>query len=129
VDVKAFTPTFTERILKRFDDDDFVNSALTARAALIITVQFIEQSDPLHPANVEPAAGDAVNVTDDPATKLSEQSAPQLIPAGDEVTVPEPVPDFESAKLKRAGAVGVTALLASEGGDVPFGLVAVTVEV
>jgi len=110
VDVKAFTPAFTERILKRFDDDDFVNSALTARAALIVTVhvEVPEHSDPLQPANDEPVVGFAVSVTDDPFFKIAEQSEPQLMPAGDEVTVPEPVPDFESAKLKRTGG-GTTA--------------------
>ncbi len=108
-----------------------VNSAVTVRAALIVTVhvEVPEHPDPVQPVNVEPAAGAAVNVTADPSTKLSEQSEPQSIPAGDEVTVPPPAPDFETVKSKLADAVGVTALLASEGGDVPCGFVAVTVAV
>lgn len=82
-----------------------MNLASTARAALIVTVQVNvpEHPDPFQPVNDEPAAGVAVSVTDDPSAKISEQSAPQLIPAGDEVTVPPPVPDFETAKLKNPG--------------------------
>jgi hypothetical protein len=64
--------------------------------ALRVTVQvpIPEQPPPLHPLNVEPPAADAVSVTTVPPLYASEQSAPQLIPAGLEVTVPLPVPDF-----------------------------------
>ena len=47
---------------------------------------------PLQPAKVDPAAGVGVRVTVVPEAKAAEQMVPQLIPAGEEVTVPEPVP-------------------------------------
>jgi hypothetical protein len=71
-----------------------VNVAVTDCAALIVTehVPVPEQPPPDHPVKVEPATGDAVNVTTVPLLKLAEHVAPQLIPAGLEVTVPLPVP-------------------------------------
>jgi hypothetical protein len=50
------------------------------------------QPPPLHPAKVEPGAGVAWSETSDVAGKFSVQSAPQSMPAGDETTVPLPVP-------------------------------------
>src|SRR5438132_13901779 len=50
------------------------------------------QPPPVHPSKVEPLAGVAVRVTCVPLSKEAEQVAPQLIPAGLEVTVPLPVP-------------------------------------
>jgi hypothetical protein len=47
---------------------------------------------PDHPANVDPEAAVAVSVTDVPLLKFAVQVAPQLIPEGLLVTVPEPVP-------------------------------------
>src|SRR5437764_8448591 len=47
---------------------------------------------PLQPVKVEPAAAVAVSVTDVPEANAAEQVAPQSIPAGELVTVPEPVP-------------------------------------
>lgn len=44
------------------------------------------------PAKVEPAAGVAVKVTVVPLVKPATQVAPQLMPAGVLMTVPEPVP-------------------------------------
>ena len=49
---------------------------------------------PLQPVNVEPASGVAVTVTAVPDANEAEQVAPQSIPAGELVTVPEPVPAF-----------------------------------
>src|SRR5207247_1969528 len=51
----------------------------------------------------EPATGLAVSVTAVPLVKLAEQVAPQVIPAGELVTVPLPVPALltVSAKLGR----------------------------
>src|SRR4051812_13050863 len=45
---------------------------------------------PLHPVKVDPPAGEAVSVT--AWSKSCEHVPPQLMPAGDDVTVPDPVP-------------------------------------
>jgi hypothetical protein len=47
---------------------------------------------------IDPAAGAAVSVTAVPASKLAWQLSPQLIPAGLELTSPEPVPCFETLR-------------------------------
>src|SRR5688572_4896869 len=68
--------------------------AVTARAALIITTQEpVPVHAPLHPAKVEPALGAAVRLTTVPKSKPAPQVGPQLIPAGTDVTVPEPAPE------------------------------------
>ena len=46
---------------------------------------------PLQPAKVAPGSAVGVRLTTVPWLKLAEQVAPQLIPAGLEVTVPPPV--------------------------------------
>jgi hypothetical protein len=70
------------------------NEAVTALAPDIVTAHapVPEQDPPLQPANLEPATGVAVSVTTVPAGKGALQAAPQLMPAGEETTVPEPVP-------------------------------------
>jgi hypothetical protein len=67
---------------------------VTAAAAVTVRTQVLVpvQPPPDQLAKVDPTAGAAVKVTIVPWPKFSEQSAPQLIPAGDEVTVPAPVP-------------------------------------
>lgn len=77
-----------------------VNVAVTLVAAFIVTVQVPETGHPPpdHPAKVDPLAGVAVSVTTVPALKpvlAPVQAGPQLMPLGDDVTVPLPVPDFE----------------------------------
>src|SRR5436309_3078665 len=52
------------------------------------------------PMKVEPAAGVAVSVTAVPLAKLAEQVAPQLIPAGELVAVPLPVPAGVTVRVK-----------------------------
>ena len=71
-----------------------VNVALTSLAAVIVTVHVVAVAgvQPVHPPNVEPAPAVAVSVTTVPLGWGSVQSAPQLMPAGVEVTVPVPVP-------------------------------------
>lgn len=73
-----------------------VNTAFTEAAAVIVTVHVPvpEHPPPLHPPNVAAPVGAAVKVTVVPWPYTSLQSAPHEMPAGDEVTVPEPVPDF-----------------------------------
>jgi hypothetical protein len=68
--------------------------AVTDAAAFITTVHVPvpEHPPPDQPLNIEPDAGAAVSVTELPAAKVAEHVAPQLIPAGLEVTVPLPEP-------------------------------------
>src|SRR5437016_1732301 len=79
-----------------------VNVVVTVVAAESVTVQapVPEQPPPLQPVKVEPAAGVAVNVTAVPLAKLAEQVAPQLIPTGELVTVPLPVPAGVTVRVK-----------------------------
>ncbi len=58
------------------------------------------QPPPLQPAKVESAAGVAVSVTEVPMLWTPEQFAPQSIPAGLLVTVPLPVPDVFTVRVK-----------------------------
>ncbi len=55
---------------------------------------------PVHPAKVEPAAGVAVKVTTVPLVKVDEQVVPQLMPAGELVIVPVPVPVLTTERPK-----------------------------
>ena len=74
--------------------------AVTALAADIVTVQVpVPAHAPLQPVNDDPADGTAVRVTEVPVANEAEQVAPQLMPAGDEVTVPVPVPAFVTVRL------------------------------
>jgi hypothetical protein len=68
--------------------------AVTVVAADSVTVQVLVpvQPPPLHPANSEPAVGDAVSVMLVPALYDAAQVGPQLMPVGAEVTVPAPRP-------------------------------------
>jgi len=78
-----------------------LNVAVTARAALIVTVHVAPDaaSQPLQPVNCEFGAAAAVSVTDVPSVYGSEQSAPQSIPEGVEVTVPAPPPVVLTLKV------------------------------
>ena len=74
--------------------------AETAFAAFMLTMQLaVPVHAPLQPMKVEPALGLALRVTNVPAENLVEHAAPQLIPAGDEVTVPVPLPDFDTVRV------------------------------
>src|SRR5438477_5988569 len=59
---------------------------------------------PVNPLKLEPEAGVAVSVTAVPLGKEAEQVAPQSMPAGFEVTVPDPVPDFVTVAAYEGGA-------------------------
>ena len=71
----------------------FAKLAVTVVAAfsVIAHVPVPLHPPPLQPVKVEPAAALAVRVTGVPLAKLAEQVAPQSIPAGLLVAVPEPV--------------------------------------
>ena len=91
---------------------EVLNVAVTLRAAVIASVQPpVPEHPPLQPANVEPLAAVAPNVTEAPLAKLAVQVLPQLMPVGLEVTVPVPVPArvTASAKVDEPLNVAVTA--------------------
>src|SRR5437016_2079047 len=67
----------------------------------------LAQPPPVQPWKVEPVAGVAVRVTCVPLSKAAEQVAPQLIPAGLEVTVPRPVPSGITVRVGRVTTVSV----------------------
>jgi len=68
-----------------------------------------EQPLPLHPANDEPPATDAFNVTLVFPIKLAEQVLPQLMAGGLLVTVPVPEPFRLTVSAKVATPLVVTA--------------------
>jgi hypothetical protein len=61
-------------------------------ADVTVQVAAVPEQPPDHPANTLPAAGAALSVTVVPDGNGDEHVDPQLIPAGVDVTVPEPVP-------------------------------------
>jgi hypothetical protein len=79
-----------------------VKLAVTVVAALIVTTQVPvpEQPPPLQPLKVDPAAATAVNVTWVPKLNEVEHTAPQLMPAGELLTVPAPLPDLFTVRAK-----------------------------
>jgi hypothetical protein len=100
-----------------------VKVAPTLLAAFIITLQApVPLHAPLQPANVEPLAGVAMRDTELPCAKLALQVAPQLMPAGELATDPEPVPASEtvSATCAGGGGGGGTAPLLVETLSAPF---------
>src|SRR3989449_785364 len=76
--------------------------AVTVVAAETVTVQapVPVHPPPLQPVKIEPAAGAAASVTPVPLGKVSEQVAPQVIPAGALVTVPLPAPAGGTGRVK-----------------------------
>ncbi|CAK0767977.1 hypothetical protein CCP4SC76_4960002 [Gammaproteobacteria bacterium] len=75
-----------------------------------VTVQIpVPEQSPLQPAKVLPVAEVAVNTTGVLLEKLDEQVEPQLMPEGELVTVPLPVPDFPTVRI--ALKIAVTLLL------------------
>lgn len=85
-----------------------MNVACTARSEVRSTehVPVPEQADPFHPAKTEPDAAVAVSVIAVPGLKGAEHVAPQLIPAGALVIVPDPVPFALTLKTNCGGAAG-----------------------
>lgn len=72
----------------------FVNEAVTDVLPEILMVQVGDESvqAPVQPVNELPGSAIAVNVTDVPERSEVMQALPQEIPAGLEVTVPDPDP-------------------------------------
>ena len=74
--------------------------AVTLRALSMLTLQVLLEpaQAPPQPLKMLPVAACAVSVTAVPAAKLAEQVLPQLIPDGELLTVPVPVPWLVTAK-------------------------------
>jgi len=89
-------------------------AALTVVLAEMVNVQVAEElvHPPLNPLELDPEAGAAVKVTLVPEAKEAEQTVPQLIPAGLEVTVPVPVPDFVTVAVKGVVPTGLMSKVA-----------------
>ena len=87
-----------------------VKVAVTARAALIVTLQVpVPVQLPLQPVKVEPAASATVKLTVAPLVNEAAHVVPQEMPAGALVTVPPPVPALVSVSVKLCRAkVAVT---------------------
>src|SRR5438093_9640743 len=73
-----------------------------------------EHPPPLQPPKVEPAAGVAVSVTVVPLAKPVVQVAPHVMPAGELVTVPLPVPTLLTVKIGRASRRETVTVVAAE---------------
>src|SRR5207247_6746272 len=73
-----------------------------------------EHPPPLQPVKVEPAAGVAVSVTAVPLAKLAVHVAPQVIPAGELVTVPLPVPAGVTVRVKVCSVKVAVTVVAAE---------------
>ena len=74
----------------------------------------------LQPAKLEPVAGVAVSVTVAPGAKPLEQVEPQSIPAGLDVTLPEPVPagvTVSVAPVSGRSAIGRCVVAPARPGD------------
>ncbi len=71
-------------------------------SAVMVIVQVLVpvHPPPDQPEKIEPVSAVAVRVTDVPLLYASEQSVPQLTPAGLEVTVPPPVPALVTVRVK-----------------------------
>lgn len=89
-----------------------VNVALTDAALFIVTLHVpVPEHAPDQPEKSEPLVAVAVSVTLVPKAYACEHAEPQLIPAGLELTLPEPDPDLFTVSVSgRSEKVAVTAL-------------------
>lgn len=72
---------------------------------LMVMVQEPVVQAPLHVMKFELLAGVALRVTVKPLTKEAEHVGGQLMPAGDDVIVPLPVPGSETVSVKSGSTV------------------------
>src|SRR5439155_25807949 len=73
---------------------------VVAAESVIVHAPVPLQPPPLQPVKAEPAAGLALRVTTVPLAKLAVHVAPQVMPAGELVTVPLPVPAGVTVRVK-----------------------------
>src|SRR4051794_33724424 len=92
-----------ETVRVRWAGGTAVKDGESGLAGFSVSVQVVAVpvQAPLQPAKVEPAVGLAVRVTLVPSVYVSEQSAPHEMPVP--VTVPLPVPAFETVSVRWAG--------------------------
>lgn len=78
-----------------------MNCAVTLVAAATVTVHVPvpEHPPPDHPANVEPLSAVAVRVTEEPWSNSAAHVAPHVMPAGELLTLPLPVPDLATVTV------------------------------
>ena len=82
------------------------NVAVTAWGLVNVIVHTpVPVQAPPHPVKVEPVPGVAVRVTVLPAAMVALQVLPQFTPAGDEVTVPAPVPALVTLSVEVVGVL------------------------
>ena len=87
--------------------------AVTEWFALIVSMQVpVPEQSPDQPVNCTPEAAAALRVTEVPSLNCAEQVAPQLIPAGELVTVPEPAPLLATVSVRSTRKVAVTVVSA-----------------
>ena len=73
---------------------------MTDFAAFIVTVHApLPVQAPLHPVKDEPLDAAGLRVTTVPEANAAAHVAPQLTPAGEDVTVPAPVPLFPTVSV------------------------------
>jgi hypothetical protein len=65
---------------------------------------------PLQPVNVDPVAAAAVSVTEVPLAYCAEQVAPQSMPDGELVAVPDPVPALVTVRVCGGGGTSNVAV-------------------
>jgi hypothetical protein len=82
-----------------------LNVAVQLTLLLTVTLPSLQSASPDQPAKTEPEAGVAVSATAVPLAKALEQELPQLMPAGELVIVPLPVPERLSETVKVVAAV------------------------
>ena len=91
-----------------------LNIAFTVLASDIVAVQELPEGvhGPDQPANVDVVeVGVAVRVTEEPSANGAAQVAPQLIPLGEDVTVPVPLPPvFVTVRIRAMAKFAVTLL-------------------
>jgi hypothetical protein len=87
-----------------------VKIAVTDCAVVIVTVHGPAAlvHAPLQPLKIEPTLGVAVSVTSVPVAYAAVQAAPQLMPAGVDVTTPLPPPLFDTVSVGPASKIAVT---------------------
>lgn len=74
--------------------------AVTTFAELMVTEHApVPEQAPLQPVNADPAAAVAARLTTAPELNEAPQVAPQLMPAGEDVTVPVPVPVLDTVSV------------------------------